>query len=160
MIRWKFNSQLHYCNQRVCTCMYMCIYPGNGTVKRGNLNSIQERVYHRRRFVRTRETLVSKSLEFPRLGLYANAPVSIPSPFYRRPHCYFACSSLSLHPPHPRAHVLPRLTFLRIMEPDTPNTLSTFINSPDKLIHEAGDGLINLPLPLHNDRWIARRGPS
>lgn len=37
----------------------------------------------------------------------------------------------------------------------------SFINSPDKLIHEAGDGLINLPLPLHNDRWIVEtRGPS
>lgn len=163
MVRWKFNSQLHYRNQRV----YVCVYTRNGTAKRSNLNSIQERrlspaqVCSDARNPRFEESWISNISN--RARLYANAPVSIPSPFYRRPHCYFARSSFSLHPHPPlsssRAHVLPRLTFLRIMGNPTPQL--SFINSPDKLIHDAGDGLINLPpvapLPwLRNDRWIAR----
>lgn len=144
--------------------MCVCARIHSKTVKRSNLNSIEERVYHRRRFIRTRETLVSKSLESPRLVCECASFHSIPV----LSHCYFACSSFSLHPRF--LHIFlppsppPSTCFTAINVPPNrgtrhANTLS-FINSPDKLIHEAGDGLINLPLPLHNDRWIVRRGPS
>ena len=98
-------------------------------------------------------------------GLYANAPVSIPSPFYRivisrvQAFPFILVSSTSSSLPLPPSTCFTAINVPPNRETRHANTLS-FINSPDKLIHEAGDGLINLPLPLHNDRWIVRRGPS
>lgn len=95
----QFSSQgellrLHYRNQRV---------PRSACWKPEFLSS---RFYHRERVVRTRETLVPKSLGFP--GRVLNAARFIPSRFTLviLPFLLPAALLLSVHGLHPRSDIL------------------------------------------------------